>query len=257
MANKKRLDQLLVDKQLVENIEKAQRIITSGLVKVNDEVSDKPGVLIQIESNIIIKETKQYVGRGALKILPVIEKFAIVLQDKICADVGSSTGGFTEVLLQKGAQKVYAIDVGYGELDWKLRKDPRVVVMERTNARYLNSLPDKIDFVTIDVSFISLKQIIPSVLKWINQDAHIFAMVKPQFEAEKTDVGEGGIITDPVVHRKVIFDMLNWVSSQNLSVRGLAKAGIEGSKGNQEFFLWLSSQYNESISLDALFKDCF
>jgi 23S rRNA (cytidine1920-2'-O)/16S rRNA (cytidine1409-2'-O)-methyltransferase len=189
----------------------------------------------------------KYVGRGAMKLISALEIFPVKIESKICADVGSSTGGFTEVLLEMAAQKVFAIDVGYGELDYKLRINPRVVVMERTNARYLEKLPEKPDVVTIDVSFISLKQILPAVLKWINKGADIIMLVKPQFEAKKEDVAEGGVITDAGVHRKVLQDILEWCESQNLSLSGLIVSGLEGAKGNKEFFLWAKNIKTDRI----------
>ena len=194
---KVRLDQLLVQRNLVESRERAQRLIMAGEVLVNDRVADKPGMQIAAEAAIRIKEPLPYVSRGGLKLAAALDRFSIPIARMICADVGASTGGFTDCLLQRGAAKVYAIDVGYGQLDWKLRSDPRVVVMDRTNARYVDSLPEPIGLAVIDASFISLRLILPAGLKWLSAEAHIVALIKPQFEAGRDRVGKGGVVRDP------------------------------------------------------------
>ena len=193
---KVRLDQLLVQRNLVESRERAQRLIMAGEVLVNDRVADKPGMSIAVDAAIRIKEPLPYVSRGGLKLAAALDRFPIPIERVVCADVGASTGGFTDCLLQRGAARVYAIDVGYGQLDWKLRNDPRVVVMDRTNARYLESLPEPIRVATIDASFISLRLILPAVLQWLCPDAHIVALIKPQFEAGRERVGKGGVVRD-------------------------------------------------------------
>lgn len=230
----------MFEKSLCLSAEQAQKLILSGLVMVDGNPASKPGQSFSDSCSIVLKEKKEFVGRGAYKLLSAFDNFSLNVNQKICADVGSSTGGFTEVLLAKGASKVYAIDVGYGELDWKLRSNSKVVVMERTNARYLESLPEKAEFITIDVSFISLKLIIPSVLTWLAEGGQILALIKPQFEAEKSEVGKGGVIKDPNIHNRIVSEMADWLKTINLRVLGSARSGLEGAKGNKEFFIWCS-----------------
>jgi len=181
-----------------------------------------------------------------------LEMFDLQVANRICVDAGACTGGFTDVLLQNGAVRVYAIDVGYGQLDWKLRQDPRVVVMERTNARYLESLPEAIGFVSIDVSFISLKLILPAVQKWIDPDADIVALIKPQFEAGRKQVGKGGIVRDPQVHRQVLEDLLGWVEENGFSAVGLTRSTIQGTDGNVEFLVWLRPGSQKTAAMTEL-----
>jgi 23S rRNA (cytidine1920-2'-O)/16S rRNA (cytidine1409-2'-O)-methyltransferase len=179
------------------------------------------------------------VGRGGFKLAGALRELEIGVNGRVCADVGACTGGFTDVLLQNGAARVYALDVGYGQLDWKLRNDERVVVMERTNARYVEELAEPVSFVCIDVSFISLKLILPAVQKWLTAEADIVALIKPQFEAGRKQVGKGGIVKDTAVHREVLLDVLNWAQENGLAVAGLTKSSIEGADGNVEFLVWL------------------
>lgn len=240
MAQKKeRLDKLLVDHGLVSTRSRAKGLIMAGEVLVDGRRVDKPGTAVLLDAELQIIAPMPYVSRGGFKLAGALHVFNLDVSSRICADVGACTGGFTDVLLQSGAARVYAIDVGYGQLEWKLRQDERVVVMERTNARYLESLPEQVNFVCIDVSFISLKIILPAVDKWLAPDADILALIKPQFEAGRKQVGKGGIVKDPAVHRQVLEDLLTWAAENNLQPQGLTRSAIQGADGNVEFLVWL------------------
>jgi 23S rRNA (cytidine1920-2'-O)/16S rRNA (cytidine1409-2'-O)-methyltransferase len=234
-----RLDQLLVQRGLVESRERGQRLIMAGEVLVNDRVADKPGMQIGDDAIVRIKEPLPYVSRGGLKLAAALDRFAISIEQAVCADVGASTGGFTDCLLQRGAAKVYAIDVGYGQLDWKLRNDPRVVVMDRTNARYVESLPEPIGVAVIDASFISLRLILPAVLKWLQVEAHVVALIKPQFEAGRRQVGKGGVVRDREVHRVVLRAIWQDAPGLGFSPIDLIRSPLAGPAGNVEFLIWL------------------
>jgi len=236
---KTRLDVLLVERGLADSRAKAQALIMAGQVRVNDQVMLKPATSIQPNAKLTVDSGPRFVSRGGEKLEGALTEFAIDVTGMVCVDVGSSTGGFTDCLLQHEALKVYAIDVGKGVLDWKLRNDPRVVVMEQTNARYVESLPEKIDFVTIDASFISLKVLLPVVKKW-NVGSGIVALIKPQFEAGKKEVSRGdGVIRDPEIHRKVLLDILKYAKDDGFGLRGVVKSSLLGPKGNAEFLLWM------------------
>ena len=240
MAKKKeRLDKLLVERGLISTRSQAKAVIMAGEVRVNGEVTDKPGMTVPVTAEIAIVAPLPYVGRGGFKLAGALAAFDLDVNGRVCADVGACTGGFTDVLLQAGAKRVYAIDVGYGQLDWKLRQDPRVMVMERTNARYLEDLPEPVTFVCIDVSFISLKLILPAVQGWLGPEADIVALIKPQFEAGPKQVGKGGIVRDAAVHAQVLEDLLSWTAVQGLAPQGVVRSAIEGSDGNVEFLVWL------------------
>ena len=247
MAQKKtRLDKLIWERGLVDSRSKAQGVILAGEVLVDGVRVDKPGTAVSPDVVIEVKAPLPYVSRGGLKLAGALAAFGLVVggelgaaSGRVCADVGACTGGFTDVLLQNGAARVYAIDVGYGQLDWKLRQDARVVVMERTNARYLETLPEPVSFVCIDVSFISLKLILPAVQKWLTADGDIVALVKPQFEAGTAQVGKGGIVRDTAVHQSVLLDLLTWTATNGLAACGLMRSPVTGSDGNVEFLLWL------------------
>lgn len=240
MARKKeRLDKLLVARELSPTRSKAQGLILAGEVLVNGERVDKPGTAVPLDAEITLKSPLPFVGRGGFKLDGALAEFGIAVNGRVCADVGACTGGFTDVLLQKGAARVYAIDVGYGQLDWKLRQDERVVVMERTNARYVEALAESVSFVCIDVSFISLKLILPAVQKWLTAEADVVALIKPQFEAGRKQVGKGGIVKDTAVHRAVLLDMLTWAQENDWRVAGLTRSSIVGADGNVEFLVWL------------------
>lgn len=241
---KERLDKLLVDRGLVATRAKAQAHIMAGEVRVNGQLAFKPGVPVPNDAQIVLTQPPPYVSRGGYKLAAALDHFAVLVAGRICADVGACTGGFTDVLLQRHALRVYAIDVGYGQLDWKVRQDARVVPMERTNARYLQSLPEPVDLVVIDVSFISLKLILPAVCRWLKPNADVVALLKPQFEAGREQVGKGGIIKDPTVHQQTIDHLSNWATSNGWRILGVMPSPITGSDGNVEFLLWL--QYPKS-----------
>ncbi|MCB0167830.1 MAG: TlyA family RNA methyltransferase [Anaerolineae bacterium] len=257
MMTKVRLDILLVNKGLVESRSKAQALIMAGKVRVDDQVATKAGMTVSLEAVVTIDDELPYVSRGGLKLEAALDSFNIDPEAFICADVGASTGGFTDILLQRGAAKVYAIDVGYGQLAWKLRQDKRVVVMERTNARHLNSLPEAIDLATIDASFISLKLILPAVIKWLNSPALVVALVKPQFEAGRSQVGKGGVVRDPEVHHQVLLNIANYALRLKFSISGLISSPITGPAGNHEFLLYLSWQVDQPpIDVDQTIERC-
>ncbi len=251
--SKVRLDQLLVDRGLVESREKGQRLIMAGEVLIADRVADKPGMQVPADAAIRIKEPLPYVSRGGFKLAAALDRFPVPIEHAICADVGASTGGFTDCLLQRGAARVYAVDVGYGQLDWKLRNDPRVVVMDRTNVRYLDALPEPISVASVDASFISLRLILPAVLKWLCADAHIVALIKPQFEAGRERVGKGGVVRDPQVHADVVRSIWQGALDLALSPIDLIRSPIEGPAGNVEFLIWLRTQTAAAVQpIDTL-----
>lgn len=252
MANKERLDLLLVERRLAESRNRAQQLIRAGQVLVNDRVLDKPGMQVPIDAEIRVRERLPYVSRGGLKLEAALDAFGIDVAGVVAADVGASTGGFTDCLLQRGAARVYAIDVGYGQLAWSLRQDERVVVMERTNVRYLDQLPESVDLATIDVSFISLRLVLPKVVGWLKPVGQIIALIKPQFEAGREDVGKGGIVRDLEVHRRVLLEVLGFAEEEGLRVRDLIPSPIPGAEGNVEFLAWLSRGGNgASIDLSG------
>lgn len=249
---KERLDKLMVERGLATTRSQAKGLIMAGEVLVDGQRVDKPGTAVLLTSELELIAPMPYVSRGGFKLAGALQAFELNVQDRICVDVGACTGGFTDVLLQSGAARVYAIDVGYGQLEWKLRQDPRVMVMERTNARYLESLPEVVTFVSIDVSFISLKLILPAVQKWVTPDADIVALIKPQFEAGRKQVGKGGIVKDPRVHRQVLRDLLNWSEENGFSALGLIQSAIQGAEGNVEFLAWLRPDGLNSVDHQAL-----
>lgn len=253
MAKKKeRLDKLLVARGLVPTRSKAQGIILAGEVLVNGARMDKPGTAVPLEATIELKAQLPYVGRGGFKLAGALETFALAVTGAICADVGACTGGFTDVMLQNGAARVYAIDVGYGQLDWSLRQDKRVIVLERTNARYLESLDELVDFVAIDVSFISLRLILPAVKQWLTPDASIVALIKPQFEAGPKQVGRGGIVKDTAVHRAVLEALWQWFGANGFGVQGLTVSPVTGAEGNVEFLVWLQVGVADGVAETAV-----
>jgi 23S rRNA (cytidine1920-2'-O)/16S rRNA (cytidine1409-2'-O)-methyltransferase len=254
---KSRLDLLLTQKGLVDSRNRAQALIMAGKVQVNDQVVTKAGTLVPVDAKVSLKQERPYVSRGGIKLAAALDTFNIRPENIVCADVGASTGGFTDLLLQRGAAKVYAIDVGYGQLAWQLRQDERVVVMERTNARYLESLPEPVYLVTIDVSFISLKLILPAVLKWLGSPAVVVALVKPQFEAGREQVGKGGVVRDREVHRQVLQQIVTVAADAGLEVLGLIPSPITGPAGNHEFLLHLGWQTFSSLpGIPAMIQGC-
>ena len=251
---KVRLDVLLVDRGLAESRAKAQAMIMAGQVRVADQVTLKPATAVQPDSVLTVDSGPRFVSRGGEKLEGALDTFAIDVTGFVCADVGSSTGGFTDCLLQRGAAKVYAIDVGKGILHWKLRNDPRVVVMEETNARFVESLPEQVSLVTVDASFISLKILLPVIKNWINENTSLICLIKPQFEAGKKDVSRGdGVIRDPEIHRQVLTDVLNYANEEDFAIQGLVKSPLLGPKGNAEFLVWLNQlsaeRKNDELSL--------
>jgi 23S rRNA (cytidine1920-2'-O)/16S rRNA (cytidine1409-2'-O)-methyltransferase len=236
---KKRIDLLLVERGLAESRNQAQRLVMAGEVRVEGEMIHKPSTQVDINAEIEVKERPPYVSRGGKKLEAAIEAFSVAVSGKICADVGASTGGFTDCLLQNGASKVYAIDVGYGVLHWKLRKDLRVVVMERTNARYVDALPEPVDLVTIDASFISLNLILPAVMGWFEGDqGQVIALIKPQFEAgRKAAAVHAGVIKDRSVHAQVLDATLSDAMALGFYPTDLIPSPIRGPKGNVEFLV--------------------
>jgi 23S rRNA (cytidine1920-2'-O)/16S rRNA (cytidine1409-2'-O)-methyltransferase len=237
--DKERLDILLYERGLVVTRSRAKAVIMAGEVLVDGQRIDKPGTKVTREAEIQLIAPMPYVSRGGYKLAGALDLFKIDIKGKICADVGACTGGFTDVLLQRGSIRVYAIDVGYGQLDWKIRQDPRVVVMERTNVRYLEELPEPVEFISIDVSFISLKLVLPPVQKWLVSNGDIVALIKPQFEAGPQQVGKGGIVKDKTVHRQVLEEILNWSLENDLAPQALITSPIKGSDGNREFLVHL------------------
>jgi len=236
---KERLDKLLVSRGLAESREQAQRLIMAGLVLVNHRPSTKPGHKIPTDAEIRVKERPPYVSRGGYKLAAGLDAFGVEPAGWVCADLGASTGGFTDVLLQRSAARVYAVDVGYGQLHWRLRNDPRVVVMERTNARYLQSLPEPVQLAVIDASFISLRLLLPAAQRVLAPGGQIIALIKPQFEAGRERVGKGGVVRDERVHRQVLREVVAWAAAHDLGPQGLLPSPIRGPKGNREFLLWM------------------
>ena len=252
-----RLDTLLVQRRLVESRQKAQSLILAGQVLVDGHLADKPGRRIPESARVTIREGLPYVSRGGTKLAHALDRFEIDVSEKIAADIGASTGGFTDCLLQRGASRVYAVDVGYGQLAWKLRQDPRVVVLERTNVRHLESLPESVDIATIDVSFISLELVLPQVKKLLSPEGEIVSLIKPQFEAGREQVGKGGVVKDPGIHRTVLEKVIGLAERGQLRVRGLTPSPVRGPAGNVEFFIYLSrDQRLDSISIEEAVDVC-
>ncbi len=239
---KERLDVLVVLRGLAESREQAQRLIMAGEVAVNGVRQDKPGRAFAADAEITVHKPLAYVSRGGLKLAAALDGFAVDVSGVTAVDVGASTGGFTDCLLQRGAARVYAIDVGYGQLAWKLQTDPRVVVLDRTNVRYLEALPDGVlaDLAVIDASFISLALVLPATLRLLKPTAPVIALVKPQFEAGIDDVGKGGVVRDPKVHRRVLLEICANAQALGLVVSGLIASPAPGPAGNVEFLLWLT-----------------
>jgi 23S rRNA (cytidine1920-2'-O)/16S rRNA (cytidine1409-2'-O)-methyltransferase len=227
-----------VRRGLFPSREQARRAILAGNVSVGTRIAAKPSELLDEQAAIAVKPARKYVGRGALKLESALKHFDIDVHRKTALDIGASTGGFTDCLLQRGAQEVYAVDVGYGQLDWKLRNDPRVTVLEKINARFLtqNQVQELVDICVIDVSFISLTLILPNAVALLKPDGVILALIKPQFELQRSEVGKGGIVRDPGLHQKAQDKIVAFVKDLGHVVAGIAPAAIKGADGNQEFF---------------------
>ncbi|RLB77785.1 MAG: TlyA family rRNA (cytidine-2'-O)-methyltransferase [Deltaproteobacteria bacterium] len=239
---KERLDKLLVQRGLVPSRERARALILAGKVIVDDHRVDKAGVQVHVDSDLRLKgEDIPYVSRGGLKLEKALREFAVTVKDRIAIDVGASTGGFSDCLLQFGAKKVYAVDVGYGQLAWSLREDPRIVNLERSNIRHLQ--PSQIDdtpaLAVIDASFISLAKVLPSTLKLLTETAEIIALIKPQFEVGKGQVGKGGVVKDRALHNQVVKQVCDLATDLNCQILGLTESPILGPKGNREFLIYL------------------
>lgn len=243
--NKKiRIDQLLVEKGLAETREKAQRLLMAGLILIDEKVVYKPGKIVSSLSCIRKKKGTLFVSRGGDKLNGLFEDYPLQVKDKICLDIGSSTGGFTDCLLKKGVKRVYSIDVGKGLIDWSLRNDPRVILMEKVNARYLTQdmIPEQGNVCVMDVSFISIEKILPALYNLITPGGFIISLIKPQFEAGKDRVGKKGIIKDTSVHSDVIERIKTFAKENHLMPKGVFPSKVKGAKGNQEFFIVLKKE---------------
>jgi 23S rRNA (cytidine1920-2'-O)/16S rRNA (cytidine1409-2'-O)-methyltransferase len=234
---KQRLDSLLVARGLAENRSRAQAIIMAGEVTVNGSLLTKAGCLVTADAEICLKQKMPYVSRGGLKLEHALKEFGISVSGLACLDVGASTGGFTDCLLQHGAERVYALDVGHGQIDYRLRQNSRVTVMEKVNAHYPFELPGKVDLATMDVSFISVTMVLPNVLPHLGPDGEVVVLFKPQFEADRKDVGKGGVIRDPAVHAGCIGKFVTWMNTNNWSLLNLTASPVTGADGNREFLM--------------------
>ena len=249
-----RLDQLVFDLGLAESRERAKTTVMSGLVFVNGQRTDKPGMQVSPDVNVEVKGTAlPYVSRGGLKLEKALKVFPIDVNGKVCIDCGASTGGFTDVLLQHGAKKVYAVDVGYGQLAWKLRNDERVVNLERTNLRYVDSelIPEALDLAVMDVSFISIKLVLPAVKNLLKDGADLICLIKPQFEAGRDEVGKKGVVRDSNVHKEVIHSILDFAPEIGLTVMGLDFSPIKGPEGNIEYICHMKNCVCEGAEIDV------
>ena len=236
---KQRADTLLVQRELASSREQARALILAGQVFADDRRVEKPGTWLSAEGPLRVVQGSRYVGRGGLKLEHALRAFQLKVHDAVAMDIGASTGGFTHCLLEHGARRVYALDVGYGQLDYRLRRDSRVVVRERVNARYPFPLPEHVDLVTADVSFISLLKVVPPAAQHLRPGGPLVALVKPQFEAGRSQVGKGGVVRDPAIHAAVLGRVCLWAIAQGFRVRGITPSPLEGDAGNREFFVLL------------------
>lgn len=249
-----RLDQLIFDLGLAESRERAKTTVMSGLVFVNGQRADKPGMQVSPDVNVEVKGTAlPYVSRGGLKLEKALKVFPIDVNGKVCIDCGASTGGFTDVLLKNGAAKVYSVDVGYGQLAWSLRNDERVVNMERTNIRYISSeqIPEPLDICVMDLSFISVKLVLPAVCALLKDDAQLVCLIKPQFEAGREEVGKKGVVRDKAVHLSVIESVLSFAPTVGMTVMGLDFSPIKGPEGNREYLCYMKKGVHEAGLINA------
>jgi len=258
---RERLDQMLVQRGLAESRNQAQRLIMAGQVRLDGEVTLRPSKEVPATAAIAVDDGPRFVSRGGEKIEAALETFGLSVEGKVCADVGASTGGFTDCLLQRGARRVYAIDVGRGILHWKLRNDPRVVLLEGTNARHLERLPEAIDLVSIDAAFISLALLLPPAAGWLAPGGDVVALVKPQFEAGREAVGRGGVVRDSRIHREVLERVVTEAANAGLGPQGILRSPLRGPRGNIEFLLWavkggearpLGGDIERAVELSAL-----
>lgn len=239
---KRRLDSLMVEQKLAESREKAQALVMAGKTFIDGRPAAKPGQMVDEAAQISVTAPSPYVGRGGLKLAHALAEFRLEVRHRIALDVGASTGGFTDCLLQHGADRVYAVDVGYGQLDYRLRVDPRVVVMERVNAHHPFALPEKVELATIDVSFISLEKVIPNVVQHLKPQGDMALLFKPQFEVGRGKVGKGGIVRQPLLHAEALGRFLVWAIDTGLRLKGLTTSPILGAEGNKEFLAWLQTR---------------
>ncbi|MGD0918799.1 MAG: TlyA family RNA methyltransferase [Thermodesulfobacteriota bacterium] len=245
MARRERIDKLLVEKGIIHSRERARTSIMAGKVMVEGQTIDKPGTKVKVEAQIQVRgEDQPYVSRGGIKLEGALNEFGMDPRGMVVMDVGASTGGFTDCVLQKGAKKVYAVDVGYGKLAWKLQKDQRVVNMERRNIRYLNKeeIPEEVDLILIDTSFISIEKFLSHLLGFLKGGGTLISLIKPQFEVGKGEVGKGGVVRDPILHQEVIDRISQFSQGLGLSILGIAESVLLGPKGNKEFFIYLKKQ---------------
>lgn len=256
---KQRLDLALVERGLVETRARAQALVMAGEVLVDGQRADKPGMPVKAEAHIELKATLPYVSRGGVKLAHALDVFHLAdrIEGKVALDIGASTGGFSDVLLQNGAERVYAVDVGTNQLAWKLRQDPRVIVMEQTNIRYLDSLPEPVDMVTADVSYIGLELVTPPAIRLAKPGAFFLFLIKPQFEAGREQVGKGGVVRDPQVHRDVIMRLARLWRTMDLHIAGLTRSPIRGPAGNVEYIAYLERQallHTQAPHLEAVIE---
>ena len=252
---KERLDVLLVERGLAPSREKAKAVIMAGIVYVDGQKEDKAGTTFEDTVEIQVRgSTLRYVSRGGLKLEKAVEAFALDLEGKVCMDVGASTGGFTDCMLQNGAAKVYAVDVGHGQLDWKLRNDPRVICMEKTNIRYVTpgDIPETLDFASIDVSFISLTKVLGPVKALLKEDGQVVCLIKPQFEAGRKEVGKKGVVRDKAVHLEVICMVAAYARQIGFQISGLDFSPVRGPEGNIEYLLYLKNGSGEGQTVADL-----
>jgi 23S rRNA (cytidine1920-2'-O)/16S rRNA (cytidine1409-2'-O)-methyltransferase len=242
---KRRIDTLLVARGLAESREKARIMVMEGAVVADNRTIVKTGTLVDEDAEVRLLQSPKFVSRGGLKLEHALAQFQLDVNGLVAVDIGASTGGFTDCLLQGGARKVYAVDVGYGQLDYRLRQNPRVVVMERVNARYAFTLPEPVDLATVDVSFISLEKVVPTVAGLVKSGSYLIVLVKPQFEVGKGQVGKGGLVKDPLVHATVLGRFIAWAVDHGLRLGGLVASPILGAEGNKEFLLLLWKPYGE------------
>lgn len=257
MAEKQRLDIVLHQRGLAPSREKARAMIMAGEIQVEGRVVDKPGTRVDSEIELTVKAKPRFVSRGGDKLEAALKAFPITVTDRICADVGASTGGFTDCLLQYSAARVYAIDVGYGQLDYTLRVNPRVIPIERTNARYLQQLDEPVSLCVVDASFISLKLLLPAICGWFTPQADLITLIKPQFEAGRKDVGKGGVVKNSAVHGRVLHEILSYAPTIQLTPRGLIQSPLKGPAGNTEFLAWFSwgQPVDDAINVDTLVQE--
>ncbi|MGE5310170.1 MAG: TlyA family RNA methyltransferase [Nitrospirota bacterium] len=238
-SKRRRLDRLVVDRGLAASRQRAAALILAGRVTVEGERAEKAAQQVAPDARVEVVEDEGYVSRGGIKLAGALDAFSVTVAGLVAMDVGASTGGFTDCLLRRGARRVYAIDVGYGQLAWKLRQDARVVVLERSNMRYLEreQIPEPVDLATVDTSFISLTKVIPRVIEFLGENGRLLALIKPQFEVGRGRVGKGGVVRQPELHRQVVSQVERFCRDQALAVRGVVESSILGPKGNREFFI--------------------